>query len=794
MGHNVVGFPLVNYCGWDVNTPIPLQIRNDGVQDIDFFTGFIGGVPNQRMTIRGTVAGVNAGNVGIGMPNPDMPLCVMGGINDVTQDGWRRGIHLFNHAVIAWAQTFGLPGSQAIFMGHPNFGADQSFYCGLAPNTGPLAAVNYVYRIVDNPVLNLTSPTSGDMEFYHSTNVYANVGVGLNTGVTTILTPTNRVEINTTAITGGAAPVVVAPNGNSDFNVANAGGGTGFTGLRFTDLRSNSTAYTINPGLGVLSIDANGDVIYVPGGGAGLADNGTSISTVTAGTVVLGQDINQVGNPGQLISSREIPMNSNNLYFLGQSTTQGINSVGVGFDPNVWGTMPAKLGAYDEAGTGIGVGRTAVLGWNRNIANSASNQQFVGVGGIADGQETITNKIFHYGGLFSAQHAPNNYGVYGKVNTNDVIMLNNYAGRFEVDVNHSNATNLGILATTINGNISTGVGIITYGGITKTTGIDVLVGLAAGGNTGVVVGGNFLTQTLNTTAPGSAGIISVIIQDTNVTNFPSGYFDGGYVLVTNGMFSTSDSVCKRNIHTCNSGLDILNQLNPVTYQYKVAEMKPMINLPTGTHHGLIAQEVEAILPSLVKSFSTAPTYDTTGVLTSNSTTFKSVNYMELIPIVIDAVKEQQTMIQERDSTINSLQQQLNNQQQQIDDLAALITNCCSQGNGSLQTPNNNTNSNDTYNVIHNTEVRLTDTYCVLGENSPNPFKDHTVINYTLSETIQSAQIMFYNTLGQVIKVVELNDRGEGRLNVYGEDLRSGMYTYSLVIDGNVCESKKMIKE
>jgi hypothetical protein len=70
----------------------------------------------------------------------------------------------------------------------------------------------------------------------------------------------------------------------------------------------------------------------------------------------------------------------------------------------------------------------------------------------------------------------------------------------------------------------------------------------------------------------------------------------------------------------------------------------------------------------------------------------------------------------------------------------------------------------------------------------------TVINYTLSESIKSAQIVFYNTLGQVIKVLEIQDRGEEKLNVYAEDLRSGMYTYSLVVDGNVCESKKMIKE
>ncbi len=184
-----------------------------------------------------------------------------------------------------------------------------------------------------------------------------------------------------------------------------------------------------------------------------------------------------------------------------------------------------------------------------------------------------------------------------------------------------------------------------------------------------------------------------------------------------------------------------------------------------------------------------------------SVNVKSVDYVEIIPILIAGFNEQQdkmdaqdSIISSQDSTINSLQSQLNDFQTQLNDMMAMIQNCCGQGGGSLQTPTNNQNDNSTYNVVHNTDVRLSDTYCVLGENSPNPFRDHTVFNYTLSETIKSAQIVFYNTLGQVIKVVELNDRGEGRLNVYGEDLRSGMYTYSLIIDGNVCESKKMIKE
>ncbi len=45
--------------------------------------------------------------------------------------GWKAGIHLSNHAALAWDND-GL--GNFLFMGHPAFNADHSFYCGLATN------------------------------------------------------------------------------------------------------------------------------------------------------------------------------------------------------------------------------------------------------------------------------------------------------------------------------------------------------------------------------------------------------------------------------------------------------------------------------------------------------------------------------------------------------------------------------------------------------------------------------------------------------------------------------------
>ena len=45
----------------------------------------------------------------------------------------------------------------------------------------------------------------------------------------------------------------------------------------------------------------------------------------------------------------------------------------------------------------------------------------------------------------------------------------------------------------------------------------------------------------------------------------------------------------------------------------------------------------------------------------------------------------------------------------------------------------------------------------------------------------------------MINTVEITTKGEGSLLVYGADLSSGIYNYSLLVDGKVIETKKMIK-
>ncbi len=81
---------------------------------------------------------------------------------------------------------------------------------------------------------------------------------------------------------------------------------------------------------------------------------------------------------------------------------------------------------------------------------------------------------------------------------------------------------------------------------------------------------------------------------------------------------------------------------------------------------------------------------------------------------------------------------------------------------------------------------------LLYQNIPNPFSTGTKINYFLPVSTQGASIVFYDSYGNKIKTVELSQTGNGTLNVTPDNLTSGIYSYSLVVNGNVVDTKRMI--
>lgn len=214
--------------------------------------------------------------------------------------------------------------------------------------------------------------------------------------------PGNTVEINSPVTSASSPAPAVIPNTTTGYLAPNQYGGTGFSGLRFTDLTSKSSpdTDTIVVTTNYLSLDTNGDVIFVPGNGFGYCKTA----------------------PTSLSGDAGINLNGKNFYFEGQGPLN-TNNVGIGIACgtilpakfNVLVTTPATISGFGMAGRfvvsypasgtsgGVGVyGESAVDSVDSNIGGSFR----------ANGNPVFTNNI-GVNGIATGSGGKGNIGVYG---------------------------------------------------------------------------------------------------------------------------------------------------------------------------------------------------------------------------------------------------------------------------------------------------------------------------------------------------------------------------------------------
>ena len=107
------------------------------------------------------------------------------------------------------------------------------------------------------------------------------------------------------------------------------------------------------------------------------------------------------------------------------------------------------------------------------------------------------------------------------------------------------------------------------------------------------------------------------------------------IYATNGAIQTSDARQKENLAAMPYGLDEINQLRPVIFEWKDGQNDDL-------HYGLIAQEVAVILPEVVVRGD-----DPDGIL--------GMNYGELVPVLVNAIQEQQGQIEEMEARLIALE-------------------------------------------------------------------------------------------------------------------------------------------
>lgn len=335
--------------------------------------------------------------------------------------------------------------------------------------------------------------------------------------------------------------------------------------------------------------------------------------------------------------------------------------------------------------------------------------------------------------------------------------------------------NIGIM-----GEINTGTGLNGYGVI----GSVVYAGNASGPYTNVF-GGYFSGNYLSATAPVvNVGVYSrcPINPGTPPTGNYAGYFDGDVFIngtgsSPSGIFTTSDRTIKKDIKAISNASDILSQIKPKTYHLDSKNVPQLKMDEKRLQYGVIAQELEEILPDLVKEVAVISDFDNDRKPLHDLKTLKSVNYTGLIPILVAGFNEQKAALEQQQQLVADLNKK-------IDALQKLIEN---QNNPDVKTANGSI-SNPAINVVVSDKAANN-----LDQNRPNPFGESTTISFNITSGFKTAQISFSTEDGKVIKTIDIKTPGQGSINVLASDLTAGLYSYSLIIDGRITDTKKMIR-
>ncbi|MDR1372588.1 MAG: tail fiber domain-containing protein [Dysgonamonadaceae bacterium] len=249
---------------------------------------------------------------------------------------------------------------------------------------------------------------------------------------------------------------------------------------------------------------------------------------------------------------------------------------------------------------------------------------------------------------------------------------------------------------------------------------------------------------------------------------------------SSGIKLTSDERLKENISPLNESLSLLQQLNGVSYFLKTPTMRTSIDVQSAGDNsslsekekrdmaffekwekdlqnsknlrkGFVAQELRKVFPELVSE-------DKQGML--------SVDYIGLIPVIVESIKEQQQIIDAQYEKIKELEKSME----------AL------QGKSVLRSITDESGT---------TGISELAKQCALTQNAPNPFTIQTEIKYFVANGVKEAYICIFDMQGKMLQKIDVV-AGQNSVTIQGSTLPAGIYLYALVADGQEVDTKRMI--
>jgi hypothetical protein len=268
----------------------------------------------------------------------------------------------------------------------------------------------------------------------------------------------------------------------------------------------------------------------------------------------------------------------------------------------------------------------------------------------------------------------------------------------------------------------------------------------------------------------------------------------------NGSWIPSDRRYKENIEPIKNASELINGLVGTTYRYtEKAQMER--NFSNRNQFGLIAQEVGKIIPDAV-------------LVMENG--FMAVNYVSLIPILVEAFKIQQSEIDSlknsiveenhslpithgssTDSLLNSkldsFSQIIIVKNNQLDSLSSIVYKQENEIQEIKSLLNKISKCLETANLCAHSNTKETELLDLpqLYQNTPNPFSSETKIQYYLPEKSLPAKIDFFDVNGKTLQSIQLTEEGNQTIVVNSELLPSGTIYYHLNCGNKIYGPYKM---
>lgn len=280
---------------------------------------------------------------------------------------------------------------------------------------------------------------------------------------------------------------------------------------------------------------------------------------------------------------------------------------------------------------------------------------------------------------------------------------------------------------------------------------------------------------------------------------------GGYV----NWGTASDGRMKTGVQEDINGLDFILQLRPVSYQIDAlqldrfvrrvmeevragkedlsAEEKSRISerrqiyegylreKSTIRYTGFIAQEVERAAEQANFEFSGV-------VKPDHDQDHYSLRYAEFVVPLVKGMQEQQKIIAEQQAAIEALEEKIKGTdqlKQEVAELKSLVEKLVADDQ-----------EEDTEGSSY---VLPLEQKAMLAQNRPNPFDQNTIIDYYIPEDVTDAKIRVTAADGKELGVVHILEAGPGQVTIRTRAFPAGTYFYSLVLDGQVFETKSMVR-